>query len=405
MKLLVINVGSTSLKFRLFGLDAEENELAEGRLEGIGQGSSPYSMTSASGKSDQGEGNWPDYGSALGSALDFLTSGDEPPLNGLDDLDAVGFKCVHGGVKYDGAHLIDEAVLAAMEEATLLAPVHNPPYIEAIRSIRSLLPDTPLAALFEPEFHRTIPAERRTYGVPHEWIEKYGIRRLGFHGASHRYIAERAPQLMGRDPEGLRIISCHLGGSSSVTAIRDGVSVDHSFGFTAQSGLIHGSRTGDLDPFVPLYIMEKEGLSIREMAETLGRRSGLLGLSGISSEFREVEKAAEAGNERAQLAVGAFIHGVRHYIGAFTATLGGLDALVFTGGIGERGAATREKICKGLECLGLELDADLNAACPTEGPIHSPASPAQIRAQILVIPANEEIIVARAAAAVVKSEG
>ncbi|MCX7011888.1 MAG: acetate/propionate family kinase [Candidatus Sumerlaeota bacterium] len=398
MRILIVNVGSTSLKFRLFDLDRGEAELAVGRLEGIGAGKCPFKMSAATGKATEGVAEWPDYTAALESTIEFLTRGDRAPLASLDDLGGVGFKCVHGGPRFTGAHVLTEEVLLAMEETTFLAPSHNPPYIKAIRAVAALLPKTPLASLFEPAFYSTLPAAAKTYAVPYEWEEKFGVRKYGFHGASHRYIAERVPQLLGRGPEGLRTISCHLGGSSSITAIRDGKAVDHSFGMSVQSGLLHGTRTGDLDPFVPLYLMEKHGWSLKDVATALAKESGLKGLSGVSSEYRDVEAAAQAGNARARLAVDVFVHGVRHYIGAFVASLGGLDVLAFTGGIGERSVSTRARICQGLECLGLRLDAKKNAEAPVEGPIHAKRS----KAQIWVVPTNEEIVVARESARVIK---
>jgi len=399
MKILIVNVGSTSLKFRLFDLEHGEAELAAGRLEGIGSGRCPFKMTAASGKAAEGVAEWADYTAALESTIEFLRQGESAPLASLEDLGGVGFKCVHGGARFTAAHLLTDEVLQAMEEATLLAPVHNPPYLKAIRAVARLLPKTPLAALFEPAFHATIPEAASTYAVPYEWIERYGIRKFGFHGASHRYIAERLPQLLGRAAAGLRIISCHLGGSSSITAIRDGKSVDHSFGFTAQSGLLHGSRTGDLDAFVPLWLIERHGWKAGDVAMALARDSGLKGLSGLGSEYRDVEAAAARGHRRAQLAVDVFVHGVRHYIGAFVAALGGLEALAFTGGIGERSVSTRARICENLDWLGIRLDADRNRRAPAEGPIHAEDS----RAQIWVVPTNEEIIVARAAAEAIRS--
>ena len=402
MKMLVVNVGSTSLKFRLFDLDQGEAELASGRIEGIASGDKkhPYSMKAASGKTLDDEAAWPDYAAALDAALNFLTSGDGAPLASLDELGGVGFKCVHGGAKFTGAHLLTEEVLQAMEDANPLAPVHNPPYLLAIRSIAKAMPNLPLAALFEPAFFTTIPEAASLYGVPYEWKEKYGIKKLGFHGASHRYISERVPELVGRGPEGLKVISCHLGGSSSITAIVDGKAVDHSFGFSPQSGLIHGTRIGELDPFVALYLMEREGWSTAEIGEMLTKESGLKGVSGVSSEYRDVESAAKEGNKRAQLACDMFLHGVRHYIGAFVAAMGGLDVLALTGGIDERSVTAREQICANLECLGIKLDPKKNNAAPEEGPIQADDS----KAKIWVIPTNEEIVVARASAKAIEAQ-
>ena len=314
----------------------------------------------------------------------------EGPLGSLADLAAIGFKAVHAG-PVTGARLIDDEVLAAMEAVTFLAPAHNPPYVAAMRSFRRVLPRTPLVALFETAFFDRMPASATTYAVPYEWKEELGVRRYGFHGASHRAAAERVQVLLGRP---VRHISCHLGGSSSVAGIRDGVAVETSFGLSPQSGLPQNNRVGDLDVFAALFVMKQRNLDPDAMAALLATKSGLAGISGLSGDVRDLEQAAAAGDTRARLALDVFVHAVRHHLGACLVALGGVDVLTFSGGIGERSASIRAAVCAGLEDLGLALDPALNASAAGEANLSSPAS----KAAIFIVPADEERIVARATA-------
>jgi acetate kinase len=375
MKILVANIGSTSFKYRLFDLDAAA-VLGQGRFERIGQPG----------------GSCPDYSSAIESCLADLT-GPGKPLGELSDLNAVGFKAVHAG-PLSGARLVDEALLAAMEEYAFLAPAHNPPYIKAMRAFGQIIPSVPLVALFETAFFDQMDEAALTFSIPYEWKERFGIRRYGFHGASHRAASERVRELLGT---GLRHISCHLGGSSSMAAIRDGVAVETSFGMSPQSGLPHNNRTGDLDVFAVLYAMKKLSLGVDEVAGILSSRSGLAGVSGTSGDVRDLSDGAAAGNARCRLALDMFVHSIRHYLGAFLVELGGLDVLSFTGGIGENSAGIRAAVCRNLEEFGLELDRDQNEAARGEAWVHRSGA----RVRILVLPADEERIVARAAAEVV----
>jgi len=297
-------------------------------------------------------------------------------------IDAVGLKTVHGGPEFTGSYLVTGEVTDALRSFLAVAPAHNAIYLEAIGILGDVLPDTPLVAVFETGFHRTLPEAARLYGVPYEWAERYGIRRYGFHGASHRYVAGQV--------EERRVVSCHLGGSSSVCAILDGESVDTSLGFSPQSGLVQGSRCGDLDPFAVLHLLPELGAD--ELARVLCSESGLRGLSGVSGEMREVEEAAAAGDARAALAVDVFVHGVRREIGACAAVLGGVDALVFTGGIGENSPGLRARICSGLEFLGVELDPERNLNPGTAGGV---ASRDGASAAVVVVHTNEELVVAR----------
>jgi len=372
MSILVANIGSTSFKYRLFAADGS-TVLGDGRVERIGR------LGSAC----------PDYDAAIQGAIADLTR-PGGPLGSLADLGAIGFKAVHAG-PVSGARLVDADVLAAMEAVTFLAPAHNPPYVAAMRSFRRVLPDTPLVALFETAFFDQMPESATTYAVPYAWKESLGVRRYGFHGASHRAASERAQALMGRP---VRHISCHLGGSSSVAAIRNGVAIDTSFGLSPQSGLPQNNRVGDLDAFAVLFVMKQNGLDPDAMAALLGSQSGLAGVSGLSGDVRDLEEAAAAGHARARLALDVFVHAVRHHVGACLVALGGVDIVTFSGGIGEKAASIRAAVCAGLDDLGIVLDSARNAAAAGDARISSDAS----RAAIFIVPADEERIVARATA-------
>ena len=379
MSILIANIGSTSFKYRLFASDAD-TVLGEGRVERIGQAGSAC----------------PDYDTAIQGAIADLTR-PGGPLASLDDLEAIGFKAVHAG-PVTGARLIDEDVLKAMEAVTFLAPAHNPPYVAAMRSFHRVLPATPLVALFETAFFSRMSEAATTYAVPYEWKEELGIRRYGFHGASHRAASEKAQKLMGRP---VRHISCHLGGSSSITAVRDGVAIETSFGLSPQSGLPQNNRVGDVDVFGVLFVMKARGLDPDAMAKVLGSQSGLAGISGLSGDVRDLEEGAAAGNARARLALDVFVHAVRQQIGACLVALGGVDIITFSGGIGEKGAAIRAAALAGLEDLGIVLDADLNAKASGEARLSSDAS----KTAIYIVPADEERIVARATAELLAAQG
>jgi acetate kinase len=389
MKILVVNVGSTSLKFRLLEMETE-SVIASGGVDRVGSGRSAATYQVGDGPRQQEEITCPNQKGAIEYALRLLTSSESGVLSDLEEVDAVGFKPVHAKDIADSV-VVTEEVIQAMEEYIPLAPAHNPPYIEAFRIFQQLLPGKPLVGVFEPAFHKTIPDYARTYGIPYQWSEKHAIRRYGFHGASHRYVSQRVPQLIGRLEGDLRIISCHLGGSSSMCAIRDGVSVDTSMGFSPQSGLPNATRNGDLDPFILFYLMEKEGLSIQDLRARLVKEGGLKGISGLSGDVRDLEEAADGGNPRAELALNVLVHETRKYIGAYTAVLEGLDVLSFTGGIGENGVRVREKICRGFEYLGLRLDTAKNKVRGQEGLISEPTSPVKV----VVVSANEELVIAR----------
>lgn len=388
MKVLISNVGSTSLKFKLYEMP-QEKTLCAARIERVG------SMTDAvfsyenrlSGEALREEGiAVPDYSSGINRFLAAMTSERSGVVPGVSEIAAVGFKTVLAKGFY-GVHELSEDVLQGMRDYLFVAPAHNGPYLEAIASFERLLPNARRVGVFETAFHATIPIERRMYAVPYEWYQKYGIMRMGYHGASHGFIARESA---GKYGAARRLISAHLGGSCSLCAIENGVSVDTSFGFSLQTGIPHAARAGDTDAYLVPFLIN-EGLSMDEIMDGLGKNGGLLGVSGVSSDLRSVEEAAADGNGRAQLAIEIFVAAVRRYIGAFYAELGGLDRLVFTGGIGENSASTRSAVCAGLRHMGIELDEARNEALRGEGVISRDGAPVQI----LVIPTDEEIGMAR----------
>ena len=378
MKCLIPNIGSTSFKYRVLDMPGER-VLAEGRIERIGQPG----------------GDCPDYPSAIRKCIAAI-SGEGKALASLAEVGAVGFKVVHAG-PLNESQLIDDAFLAAMEEFSFIAPAHNPPYIAAIQAFRKELPGVPLVAVIETGPYRQMEEAATTYAVPYEWREKFGMRRYGFHGASHRSASERTQILLGR--KDLRHISCHLGGSSSLAAFRNGVAIDTSFGTSPQSGLPQNNRVGDIDVFAVLHMMKKLGLDPDRMASLLGSRSGLAGISGTSGDLRDLNQAAAAGEKRSQLALEVFTRAIRHYLGAFLLELGGVDAITFSGGIGENSAEIRAAVLKDLTGFGVEIDKERNRTIQGEGVISTDAS----AVKALVVPANEEAIVARDTLDVVES--
>ncbi len=381
MIVLVANIGSTSFKFRLFDM-AGERELARGGVERIGRDDAAVKV---------GERTWTgriaDHGEAIDHCLKLLA---DPNVC----LNAIGFKAVHGG-PISGAVKVDGYVMETMTSFADIAPAHNPPYVAAMKAFAKKLPDVPQVAAFETAFHQTIPPSRTTYAVPWAWTEK-GVRRYGFHGASHRFIAVRTAELLKRDD--LKVISCHLGGSSSICAIDGGRSVANSFGTTPQSGLPHNNRVGDFDPYALLKALPAFGLTFEQALETMAKQGGLLGISGVSNDLREIEEAAASGNARARLAIDVLVESVRHYVGAYLAVLNGADVIVFTGGIGENGCDVREAICARMDYAGIALDPRRNTLRGQEGVISAEDS----RVRVMVIPTNEELIVARQTVEVLK---
>jgi acetate kinase len=388
VKILVANLGSTSFKYRLFDMsDAAEPLLARGAIERIGSQAARVVI-----KSTRADGELvrpvADHGQALELCLQQLTDKSTGVLSDGSEVSAIGFKAVHAR-NLTGVHVVDEKVLAAMEAFADVAPAHNPPYTRAMRMLRERFPNLPLVAAFETGFHRTIPEAQQRYAIPERWATEFGIRRWGFHGASHRYIAVRMAELL-KSAE-VRVISCHLGGSSSVCAIRNGQSVACSLGMSPQSGLPHNNRVGDFDVFALPVLLRETGKSLEEILVILASQAGLEGISGAGGDLRDIESAACAGDARAQLALDVFIASIRQYLGAYLLELDGADAIVFTGGIGENSCKIRAGVCRALDWFGIELDAASNASGPAERKV----SAARSRVQVWTVPANEEIVVAR----------
>jgi acetate kinase len=393
VKVLVANLGSTSFKYRLFDM-TDERLLARGGVERIG---SPQSQcfVEANGQRDQMTVEARNHAAAVRLCLEQLSDPQRRCLKGPDELAAIGFKAVHArGIS--SVQRVDERVLAAMEAFADVAPAHNPPYIEAMRLLAKELPEIPLVAAFETGFHETIAPAERLYAIPREWIEKHGILRWGFHGASHRYIAGRAAQLLGK-PEA-KIISCHLGGSSSLCAIKDGKSVANTLGMSPQTGLPHNNRVGDFDVFALPVLLRETGKTLEEVLSDLANRSGLLGLSGFN-DLRDIENAAVGGNKNACEAFDVFVTATRHYLGAYLVLLNGVDAIVFTGGIGENSWRMRSAVCANMDWFGIELDAERNRTAQGEMTVHAAGS----RVQVWTMPTNEEIVVARQARDLLKA--
>lgn len=386
MKILVANLGSTSFKYRLFDMEGER-QLARGGSERIGSEMGRSFVEIGDYRQDEAV-RVPDHAAAVRQCLQMLEDPQHGCLQSASEVAAIGFKAVHGG-RVSGVQRVTPELLAEMEAMNEVAPAHNPPYITAMRLLNEKLPDIPLVAAFETGFHQTAPDRNRYYAAPYEWAERCHLLRWGFHGASHRYIAGRTAELLQRND--LRIISCHLGGSNSLCAIRNGRSQANSLGMSPQSGLPHNNRVGDFDPFALPVILRETGKSLAEVLNDLAERSGLLGLSGVSGDVRDLETAAKAGNARAKLALDVFVSGIRQYLGAYLVELGGADVIVFTGGIGENSVHIRREVCRDLGELGIALDEDKNATARGEMSLHAAGS----RTQIWVMPTNEELVVAR----------
>lgn len=384
MNILVVNIGSTSFKFRLFDM-ATERVLARGGVEGVGAERSRITLQIGDGEPAIKQDRVSDQADAVRRCMSRLTQNDGPERFSID---AVGFKAVHGG-SIAGAVRVTPEVIGVMEEFADAAPAHNPPYIAAIKAFETQMPDVPLVTAFETGFHQTIPPSRSTYAIPHEWTTKLGVRRYGFHGASHRYVATRVAEMLGRDD--LRIISCHLGGSSSICAIRAGKSVATSLGMTPQSGVPQNNRVGDFDAYALPILRSRTGLDVDALLATLATRGGLLGISGVTNDMQKIIKLAGEGHDRAALALDVFVESVRDYIGAYLLALRGLDVLVFTGGIGERSAEVRRRVCDGLEFIGVKIDAARN----NQGGQTATVSSDESTIKVLAMQTNEELIVAR----------
>ena len=396
MNILVLNNGSSSVKYKLIDSDTKR-VLAEGGVEKIGLPDSFIKFKTPEGKKETVEVSMPDHKEAIRQVFKVLTDPEKGVIRNLDEIDAVGHRVVHGMEYFNKSVLITPEVIARVNECYPVAPLHNPANITGIEAILDLLPEVPQVGVFDTAFHQTMPAKAYMYALPYEDYEKYGIRRYGFHGTSHRYVSRRACEFLGLDYDKQRIITCHIGNGGSITAIRDGKSVDTSMGLTPTEGLMMGTRVGDVDPGALTYLMERRDIGYKELQKIINKESGVLGVSGISNDMRDIEDGIEAGNERAILAMDMYEYHILKYIGAYTAVLGGADVIVFTGGVGENQTSTRETICKSLAYLGVTFNAEANKVRGSEIEISGPDS----KIRVVVIPTNEELMIATDTAEIV----
>lgn len=389
MKILVINAGSSSLKYQLFDMDKEE-VLAKGLCERIGIEGSQLKHQPKDQDTVILSNPMKNHADAIRMVIDALVDPTYGVIKDMSEITAVGHRVVHGGEAFSGSVIIDAQVMKVLNACIDLAPLHNPPNIIGIEACKEAMPGVPMVGVFDTAFHQTMPPEAYLYAIPYELYEKHKIRKYGFHGTSHKYVAERAAKLLKTPIEQLKIITCHLGNGSSITAVKNGKSVDTSMGFTPLAGVAMGTRSGMIDPAIVTFLMEKENLSIKEVNDLLNKKSGVLGISGVSSDFRDIHAAADEGNKRARLALDIFAYSVKKYIGTYAAIMGGVDAIVFTAGIGENNAKMRTSILSGLEFMGIKIDEEKNAIRGKEIDISTPD--ASVRT--LVIPTNEELMIA-----------
>ncbi|MDD2326915.1 MAG: acetate kinase [bacterium] len=391
MKILVLNCGSSSIKYKLFEMESKQ-VVAQGGIEKIGMKGSFLKLTLSDGQKVMLEGEILEHRAGIEYILGVLLSEKYGCIKSLEEIEAVGHRVVHGGERFNKSVLINDEVIQMLNECIELAPLHNPPNLKGIYAIQELMPETPQVGVFDTAFHQTMPDYAYMYGIPYMLYEKYGIRRYGFHGTSHRYVSQRACDFLGVPYGEQRIITAHIGNGGSVTAIKNGKSIDTSMGMTPVEGLIMGTRSGDLDPGVISYIMEKEHMGTKGISTLLNKFSGVLGISGISSDMREIEAGIQAENKRAILAMQTYNYRIKKYVGSYAAALGGVDILVFTGGVGENQAATRSEVCRDMAFMGIELDEELNARVrATEVVISKPSS----RVKVVIIPTDEELTIAR----------
>ena len=388
MKILVINAGSSSLKYQLMD-SISHDVLAKGLCERIGiDGRLTHKVP---GKEDyKADIPMPTHGEAIQSVLDALVSPEQGVISDIKEIDAVGHRVLHGGMAFTESCIVDEACIAAIKECIPLGPLHNPANLMGIEACQRVMAGTPQVAVFDTAFHMTMPEKAYTYAIPYEYYEKDKVRRYGFHGTSHRYVSARAADMLGKPAKDLKIITCHLGNGSSLAAVKGGKCMDTTMGLGPLAGFPMGTRSGDIDATIMEYLMGRYGYDIKEMLNILNKKSGVLGISGVSSDFRDIGAAAEAGNHRAQLALDVFYYSVKKYVGAYAAAMGGVDAIVFTAGVGENDAAARMAIASGLEYMGVKMDEDANNVRGKEAVISAPDS----KVQVLLIPTNEELMIA-----------
>lgn len=390
LKILVINCGSSSLKYQLMDM-SDESVLSKGLVERIGIEGSVLTHETPGNPKSVIETPMETHKEAIANVLSALTDEKIGAIKSYDEIDAVGHRVVHAGEKYSGSVIITEDVINALEECIDLAPLHNPPNIIGIRATMELLPEAPMVGVFDTAFHQTMGPEAYIYPIPYEMYEKHRIRRYGFHGTSHKYVALRAAEMLEKDIKDLKLITCHLGNGASVTAVEGGKSVSTSMGFTPLEGLAMGTRCGDIDPAIVTFIMEKENMTINEVNDMLNKKSGVLGISGVSSDFRDIEAAAREGNDRADLAIKTFDRRVKRYIASYAAVMGGVDAIIFTAGLGENSPSNRLAITSGLEFMGVEIDEEANNFRGSAKVVSKESS----KVKVLVIPTNEELMIAK----------
>lgn len=400
MKILVLNCGSSSIKYQLFEMN-DQSILAKGTMEKIGLKGSFLKIEKPNGDKVVFEGEIIDHQAGIEYILGVISSEKHGCIANLDEINAVGHRVVHGGEFFNGSVLITDAVIKAIEQTIELAPLHNPPNLRGIQAVSAVLPEIKQVAVFDTAFHQTMPEHAYMYALPYSLYTKYGVRRYGFHGTSHRFVSKQACEFLGKDYTKQRIITCHLGNGASLAAIQNGISVDTSMGLTPLEGLIMGTRSGDLDLGVLTYIMDKEEIGINSANTLLNKHSGMLGISGVSSDMREISAAVTQGNKRAELAYNMYNYRVKKYIGSYAAAMGGVDILVFTGGIGENNDVVRAGATEGLAFMGLEMDFDKNKIIKgTEAIISKPGS----KVICAVIPTNEELVIAQDTLIIVKEE-
>ena len=390
MKILVLNCGSSSIKYKLFEMNSRE-VVAQGGIEKIGLNGSFLKLKQANGERVILEESIPEHTKGIKFILDTLVSSEYGCLASLDEISAVGHRVVHGGEKFNASVLITDEVIKEVEECSDLAPLHNPANLKGIHTIAKVLPKVPQVAVFDTAFHQTMPDYAYMYAIPYELYEQYGVRRYGFHGTSHRYVAKRVCEFLDTAVEGKRIITCHIGNGGSITAVKDGKSMDTSMGLTPVEGLMMGTRSGDVDAGVLTFLMDKEHLDSQGISDLVNKQSGLMGVSGVSSDMREIDAAIESGNERAKLAQEMYFYRVVKYIGSYVAALGGVDIIVFTGGVGENQASFRSSVCKNFGYLGLHIDEEINGRVRGEEAL---ISTADSKVKVAVIPTDEEYMIA-----------
>ena len=389
MKILVLNCGSSSIKYKLFDMTTKE-VLAQGGIEKIGLVGSFLKLTLPNGEKKILEKDIPEHTAGIEFILNTLVSPEYGAIKSLDEINAVGHRMVHGGERFSESVLLNKEVLDAFIACNDLAPLHNPANLKGVNAVSAILPNVPQVGVFDTAFHQTMPDYAYMYAIPYELYEKYGVRRYGFHGTSHRYVSQRVCEFLGVDPKGKTIITCHIGNGGSISAIKDGKCIDTSMGLTPLEGLVMGTRSGDIDAGAVTFIMEKEGLNATGVSNLLNKKSGVLGVSGVSSDMRELEAAVAAGNPKAILAEKMYFYRIKKYIGAYAAALGGVDIILFTGGVGENQANCRSEVCEGLEFMGVKIDLEKNKVRGEEAIISADDS----KVTVAVIPTDEELMIA-----------